>query len=89
MLLREGDKPFHPEIKSPIYTYLFENASSILEVVLEDEVKKYLGVYEPRVVIYSVKVTFPNPNEIACSIEGEIIAIEEPFTIMVMVDRLR
>lgn len=87
--LRAGDKPFHPEIKSPIYEYLFENASAVLKVVIEGEVRKYLNVYEPRVRIDSVEVTFTSGNSLNCDISGEIINIQEPFTVSLLVDRLR
>lgn len=87
--LKKGDKPFHPEIKSPIYDYLFENSSSIVQVVLEGEVIKYLNVFEPRVNVLSAKVTFPDSNTISCTVMGEIINISEPFTVNLLVARLR
>lgn len=87
--LKSGDKPFHPEIKSPIYDYLFENASSIVQVVLESEIKKYLSVYEPRAIIEYVDISFPDPNSINCTVVGQIINIKEPFTVTFLVNRLR
>ena len=89
LLLSSGDKPFHPEIKSPIYDYLFENGSSVVQIVLEGEVKKYLAAYEPRVQVTFVKVAFPSPNEISCTIEGVIVNLSEPFTVNILVNRLR
>lgn len=89
MRLREGDKPFHPEIKSPIYDYLFENATSIVKVVLESEILNYLTTYEPRVRISNVTVNFSSVHQIDCFISGEIINIQEPFSISILVDRLR
>lgn len=89
LTLKEGDKPFHPEIKSPIYTYLFENASMITQIVLEDEVMRYLTVYEPRMKIVKVTISFPNPNAISCVVYGEIVNITEPFTVTVLMNRLR
>jgi phage baseplate assembly protein W len=87
--LREGDKPFHPEIKSPIYDYLFENATSVMKIVLESEILKYLSVYEPRVIINSIVISFSNNNQLNCEIYGEIINIQEPFTVSILVSRLR
>ena len=87
--LKEGDKPFHPEIKSPIYGFLFENASSIVQVVLESEIHKYLSLYEPRVHIHYVKVSYPNPNAINCEIMGQIVNVANPFTVNILIDRLR
>ena len=89
LTLKEGDKPFHPEIKSPIYGYLFENASVVVKVVLESEIRKYLIAYEPRINISDIQVSFPDNNTISCSIIGEIINISEPFTVNILMDRLR
>jgi phage baseplate assembly protein W len=89
MQLKESDKPFHPEIKSPVYQYFFENASAITAIIIESEVKKYLGTYEPRVAISSVNVTFPEANAITCEIVGEIINIQTPITVNVLINRLR
>lgn len=87
--LKRGDKPFHPEIKSPIYEYLFENATAVVQVVLEDEIRNYLNVYEPRVYLHSVSISYPDANSINCNISGTIINIQQPFTVNVLVDRLR
>jgi len=89
LTMREGDRPFHPEIKSPIYGFLFENASIVIKVVLESEIKKYLSVYEPRIEISFIEISFPDNNTIACSIAGQIINMSEPFTVNILVDRLR
>lgn len=87
--LKEGDKPFHPEIKSPIYGFLFENASVIVQVVLEGEILKYLNTFEPRIQVHGVQVTFPDNNTISCSVSGTIVNLAEPFTINILIDRLR
>lgn len=89
MRLKRGDKPYHPEIYSPIYEYLFENASPVMSVVLEDEVKRYLANYEPRCIVSDVNVSFPNNNSINCEIVGEVVNLKEPFTVFVLVNRLR
>lgn len=89
LTLKEGDVPFHPEIKSPIYRFMFDNFSIVSKVVLESEVKNYLRVYEPRFRVDSIIITYPSPNEIQCSISGLIVNLMEPITINVLIDRLR
>lgn len=89
MQLRAGDKPFHPEIKSPLYDYLFETPSPVMQVILEGEVVKYLTEYEPRFVVDIVRITFPSANSMNCVIVGNIINIQETITINVLIDRLR
>jgi phage baseplate assembly protein W len=89
LLLKSGDKPFHPEIKSPIYDYLFEGTSSIVQIILEGEVRTYLGVFEPRVDVTLVKISFPNSNTLQCLVFGDIINLSEPITVNILVSRLR
>lgn len=88
LTLKEGDKPFHPEIKSPIYGFLFENATIAVKIVLESEIRKYLNSYEPRIFISEVNVSFPDSNTIACSITGELVNLSEPITINILIDRI-
>jgi phage baseplate assembly protein W len=89
MQLKSGDKPFHPEIKSPIYEYLFENFTNVTQVVLESEIQKYLNTYEPRLEVLSVEISYPDPNTINCAITGTIINLMLPITINVLVNRIR
>lgn len=89
LLLKEGDKPFHPEIKSPIFDFLFETTSMIEKIVLEGEILKYLNRYEPRVQILSVLVSFDSPNAISCNVTGEIINLQQPFNVNILINRIR
>lgn len=87
--LKKWDKPYHPEIYSPVYDFLFDNISAVTQVVIESEIIKYLNRHEPRLIIHSVNVSFPNPNEIQCEVTGEIINISTPITITTLINRLR
>ena len=89
MMLREGDKPFHPEIKSPLYAFLFENRSFILDYVISEEVKKYLDIYEPRFIASKVVMKSFDKNSIRCDITGTVISVQEQITVNILVDRLR
>lgn len=89
MTLAKGNKPFHPEIKSPLYEYLFENMGILERAVLKTEIKNYLARYEPRLKIENLILSYPDPNSINCVIEGSLLNSSEPITINVLVDRLR
>lgn len=89
MMLKEGDKPFHPEIKSPLHNFLFENMSFILDFVISDEVKKYLAIYEPRFIVSDVVIKSLGKNSIRCDITGTVVSIQEQITVNILVDRLR
>ena len=89
LLLRKNDVPFHPEIESPIYRFLFENNTAATRIVLQNEVLRYLNRYEPRIDITDVVVSYPDPNSISCDIIGTILNTNTQVTINILVDRLR
>lgn len=89
MFLKSGDKPFHPEIKSPLYDFLFETASPIIQTIIEGEVYRYINRYEPRIELTLVKITFPDVNTMSCEMEGVLVNTTEEITIKVLIDRLR
>lgn len=89
LLLKSGDKPFHPEIKSPVFDALFEIGSLVQKITLEGEVYKYLSRHEPRVIISQVVISYDQPNAISCLVRGEIVNLQEPFEVTVLVDRIR
>jgi phage baseplate assembly protein W len=87
--LKKGDKPHHPEIYSPIGDYLFENISAATKLVLEGEIFDYLNLYEPRIEITAVTVTYPDANSIDVSVEATIVNTTTPVTINILIERLR
>lgn len=88
MRLRSGDVPFHPEIKSPVYDYMFDNMTNVAKIVIESEVKKYLEVFEPRLVVQEVVVTFTDNNSIDCKIVGNIVNTSHFVTINALANNL-
>ena len=89
LTLREGDKPFHPEISSPIHLFLFENFSLVTSIVLESEIKKYLNIYEPRVNVESVDLSQSSTNDLRVVLTCTITNTSEPFVVNVLIERLR
>ena len=87
--LKKGDKPHHPEIYSPIGDYLFENISAATRLVLEGEIFDYLSLYEPRIEVTKVTVSYPDPNSIDVSVQATIINTSTPVTINILIERLR
>lgn len=89
LLLKRGDKPFHPEIFSPIYDFLFENNTVASQIVLESEITRYLNTYEPRIEVQEVNVSFTDKNAISCEIVGVLRNTAIPVTVNILVERLR
>jgi phage baseplate assembly protein W len=89
LTLKVGDSPFHPEIHSPIYEYLFENFTAVSKSVLKSEIRKYLNVYEPRINIDSVNIAYPDQNSIACSVSCTVVNVIGPIVVNVLINKLR
>jgi len=87
---RRGERPFNPDLGSPIYDYLFENASVVDEFIIRSEVIKMLGAYEPRIIVNEVKVKFiPENHSLSVFVSANIVNTQSPIEISVLVDRLR
>lgn len=89
LMLKKGDKPFHPEIRSPISFHLFDNFSLQVAAIVESDIKRYINYYEPRIVVNSVSINTTNANTINFSIIGTIKNTIETININFLVDRLR
>jgi phage baseplate assembly protein W len=57
LLTNTYDRPFQPNIGSNIRNLLFENASILVELELQDKIKKTIAQYEPRIRNPIVNVT--------------------------------
>jgi phage baseplate assembly protein W len=57
LLTNTYDRPFQPNIGSNIRELLFENASVLVELELEDKIKTTIARYEPRIRNPIINVT--------------------------------
>lgn len=56
ILLKRGDKPFHPEVSSGVTDLLFEPATPMTAIRIQNEVQRVIRTYEPRVSLSTVNV---------------------------------
>ena len=56
LLMEKGDKPFHPEIRSTVRTYLFEPMDGIVATNIKESIQNMLKFYEPRIILNEVIV---------------------------------
>tara|TARA_B100000745_G_scaffold291337_1_gene231017 strand:- start:288 stop:710 length:423 start_codon:yes stop_codon:yes gene_type:complete len=90
VLTRKGEKPFHPEIGSHIYTYLFDNMTVDTVVNIKTTIEDVINTYEPRVVLSSVDVTAnPDQNSYDVTIVFRLINESDPITVEFFIERLR
>lgn len=90
LLTMNYERPFHPEIGSPIYGLLFELASPITAEVIRVAIIQTLKQFEPRADIVLVQVNAnPDGNAYTVSVTFKIANYFEPFTVQVLLKRLR
>ena len=90
VLTRKGEKPFHPEIGSHIYTHLFDNMTVDTVVNIKTTIEDVINTYEPRVILSSVDVTAnPDQNLYDVTIVFRLINEPDPITVEFFIERLR
>ena len=83
------EKPFHPEIGSDAYGYLFENMSPLTAHNLQRAVSEVIEIYEPRVSLRKVEVNArPDENAYEVTIAFRINAIQKTISISLFLERL-
>jgi phage baseplate assembly protein W len=84
------ERPFHPEIGTPIRQLLFENASPIMGAMIEKIVSQVLQQYEPRAILQGVTVTVaPDSNSVTITIMFQPTTVNKIVTFDIVVERLR
>ena len=74
-----GEKFFNPDFGSRVSESLFENVDNVSALAIKDEIKSSIINFEQRVNLLD-KIVIPNPddNEMAVTIEYEIVGIDIP-----------
>lgn len=90
ILTSNYEKPFHPEIGSPIKSLLFEPATPLLPVLIERAIHQTIDNYEPRVRLTSVKASLSaDNNAVYVTIEFVIVNTSVPLIVDLILTRTR
>jgi len=90
ILTMNYERPFHPEIGCPAYGLLFEPATAVISNILETIITQELATFEPRAQLNFVDVDAqPDQNAYAITINYSIVNYFQPFTVTVLLQRLR
>ena len=90
VLTANYEKPFHPEIGSPIKSLLFEPATPLLPVLIEKAVHQTIDNFEPRVNLVQVRADMsPDNNAIYVTIEFKIVNTSVLQSVNVILNRTR
>jgi len=84
------ERPFHPEIGSPIYGLLFEPATPVTANVLQTVIKQTIEAFEPRAQLNFVHVNpQPDYNSYDVTVNFNLANYYQPFEVKVLLQRLR
>lgn len=86
------DKPFSPQITSPLYGLLFEPVDRVTATVLETGLQFLVEDYEPRVEAVSVRVTpreSENKYEVELTFRVKKTQNQQTLQLFLPVERLR
>lgn len=90
ILTSNYERPFHPEIGSPIKSLLFEPATPLLASSLKQAIVNTINNFEPRVELTDVSVTVDDDsNSVGISIEFKIVNTTRPITLDLTLERTR
>ena len=90
ILTSNYERPFHPEIGSPIKSLLFEPATPLLASSLKQAIVNTINNFEPRVELTDVSVTVDDDsNSVGISIEFKIVNTTRPITLYLTLERTR
>lgn len=90
VLTQNYERPFHPEIGSPIYGLLFEPFTPLIKNTLEKLISQLITNYEPRATLLGVTVDDdPDQNSLDVQIDFRVNNIERPITVNVNLQRTR
>ncbi len=84
------EKPFHPEIGSNVRRLLFENLDTITATTIQQEIRRTIENFEPRVDIKTIQV-MPDFDKNGFKVYMEFIVINQtsPITINFFLERIR
>jgi phage baseplate assembly protein W len=90
ILTSNYERPFHPEIGTPISSLLFEPATPMLTAVLERAIRTTITNFEPRVDLNDVQcVVNDDSNSVDVSIIFTILNTQTPQVLNLVLERTR
>lgn len=91
LLTGKGEKPFEPNFGSNIRSLLFENFDPIVGALMDEEIRRVLRNYEPRIIVEDIDVSAaPDRNALDVSLTVEIKSPRQTrTTVDFSIERLR
>lgn len=90
IMTRFGERPFHPEIGSGVYSSLFENFGPETRIVIEKSIREVIKNFEPRARLIKVDVREDiRTHHLEITVYFYVINIEDPVSLKINLERVR
>lgn len=90
ILTQNYERPFHPEIGTPIHRLLFENYDDMFVIVMRQAIIDVVTEYEPRASIIDVDIDpSPDNNSIRITVRFVIRNTDKPLDVGITLERTR
>ena len=84
------ERPFHPEIGSPLKALLFENATPLLPILIERAIRQTIENFEPRANLTRVTADLSeDTNSVYVTVEFKILNTATPQVVTLILNRTR
>ena len=90
VLTSNYEKPFHPEIGSPIKRLLFEPATPMLPILIQRAIRQTIDNFEPRVNLVNVTANMsPDNNSVYVTVEFKVVNTSVVQAVNIILTRTR
>lgn len=90
VMTKNYERPFHPEIGSPVSGMLFENMTPVTANILKKSIEDVINNYEPRAKVIDVMVSaYPSKNAIQLVIVFKCVNKPQPISLKLILEHLR
>ena len=90
ILTSNYEKPFHPEIGSPIKSLLFEPATPLLPVLIKKAIRQTIENFEPRARLTDITANLSaDNNDVYVTVEFTLINTTTPISVNLVLNRTR
>lgn len=90
LLTRYFERPFQPQLGSPIYQLLFEPIDPITAALIKQAIERVIQNYEPRILLQRVDVSASyDDNSYNVTVYFTIVGLRDPVTFSTSLKRLR
>ena len=90
ILMGIHQKPFHPEIRSEIYTLLFENFTVVTSFEIQKEIEDIIKEHEPRANLVQVSVKEIDRNYLGVTVKFKMRGVPSALhSISLPLERIR